>query len=178
MTSLASPFGDNRYDRTTILFHWIAAAIILALWTVGQLADFIPKGPARSFVWSSHVVFGGVLAVIVAARILWRLTGGRKLPGIGSPTVIMVARIVHLALYVLLLAAIGLGVASALVRGFNIYGIFALPQVGDPAMKHDITEWHELAANLLLALVAAHVAAAVFHQLYWRDTVFARMRLR
>lgn len=178
MTNLVSPFGGDRYDRTTILFHWLAAALVLGLWTVGQLADFVPKGPARGFVWSSHVVFGGLLAVIVAARIAWRLTGGRKLEGIGSPSVVMVAKLVHVALYGLLLAVIALGIASALVRGFNIYGIFALPQVGDPAMKHDITEWHELAANLLLALVAAHVAAALFHQLYWRDTVLARMRLR
>lgn len=176
MTSFAPPARSTRYDRATILFHWTAAVLVLGLWTVGQLADFAPKGAARDFVWSSHVTFGAILALVFVSRLGWRVTGGRTLDGIGSPLVIRVARAVHLALYALLAGVIGLGIASALVRGFNVYGSLALPQIGDPAWKEDITDWHGLAANLLLALVAVHVGAAALHQLYWRDAVLSRMR--
>ena len=34
------------YDRTTILLHWLMAALVLVLWLIGTfLEDLLPKGP-------------------------------------------------------------------------------------------------------------------------------------
>src|SRR6185437_8828913 len=36
-----------RYDRLSILLHWITAVLVVILWTLGQTIDFFPKGAAR-----------------------------------------------------------------------------------------------------------------------------------
>ena len=41
-----------------------------------------------------------------------------------------------------------LGIVNAFVRGYSIYGLFHLPQVGDRAWRRPITQWHGLAANI------------------------------
>jgi cytochrome b561 len=42
--------------------------------------------------------------------------------------------------------------------------------------KYDqTTEWHGLAANILLGLATLHAAAALLHHYVMKDTVFSRM---
>jgi cytochrome b561 len=47
---------------------------------------------------------------------------------------------------------------------------------GVAATRRSINDWHELAANTLVALAALHAAAALVHQFVWRDRLIARMR--
>ena len=68
------------YDPTTIMLHWCTAALVLALWIIGQTADWLPKGPVTSYYWSSHILLGFALVVLLAWRIIWRFSAGRRLP--------------------------------------------------------------------------------------------------
>jgi cytochrome b561 len=54
----------------------------------------------------------------------------------------------------------------------------AVPQFGggDAATRHSINEWHELAANILMAVAAVHGMAAIGHHYVWRDHLLDRMR--
>ena len=85
------------------------------------------------------------------------------------------AEATHYGLYLLLLTVIVLGIINAVVRGYNLFDLVSLPQIGDRAMRKPITHWHGLAANLLLALAGLHAAAALFHHYMLRDSVLARM---
>ena len=38
---------SQTYDSATIRFHWTTAFLVVALWLVGQTADWFPRGPAR-----------------------------------------------------------------------------------------------------------------------------------
>ena len=67
----------ERYDRATIGLHWATAVLVVVLWTSGQLADLVPKGPLRTDAWSSHFVLGFALAAVLIWRLVWRYTGGR-----------------------------------------------------------------------------------------------------
>jgi cytochrome b561 len=87
----------------------------------------------------------------------------------------MVAKATHYGLYLLLLAVVVLGIINAFVRGYNLFDLVSLPQIGDRAMRKPITHWHGFAANLLLGLAGPHAAAALFHHYIIRDTVLARM---
>ena len=61
---------ESRYDATTVVLHWATAFIVVAMWIVGQTADFLPEHSlVQSIVWSSHVTFGFVLAALLAFRI-------------------------------------------------------------------------------------------------------------
>ncbi|CAH1676496.1 cytochrome b561 [Chelatococcus asaccharovorans] len=164
-----------RYDATTIRLHWLTAFIVLLLWILGQISDLFPHGPINSGLWSIHVVMGFVLVPLVVFRVFWRHTGGTRLDRSGYGALYVMTKGAHYVLQGLLILAIALGVANAFIRGYNLFGIVSLPHVGDPALRRPVTGAHELAANLLLVLVALHAAVALFHHYALRDDVLQRM---
>lgn len=175
MTAATTGETVTSYDRLTIALHWITATSVVVLWIIGQTADWIPDGPVNTTYWSIHVVVGFVLAAVLIWRIMWRGTGGRRLPAADSGAVHALAQATHYLLYGLLLTVVVLGIANAFVRGYNLFDLVSLPQVGDRELGHSITEWHGLAANILLALALFHAAAALVHHYLWRDGVLGRM---
>ncbi len=167
--------SSETYDRTTIVLHWTTAILVVLLWIIGQTADWIPDGPINTDYWSVHVVVGFALAVVIAWRMIWRRSGGRELPAADAGPMRVVAKATHHGLYLLLLIVIALGVVNAFVRGYNLFDLASLPQIGDRALRKPITHWHGLAANLLLVLAGLHAAAALFHHYFLRDSVLGRM---
>lgn len=166
---------ELRYDRATIAFHWLTALLVAGLWVVGQTADWLPRGPLRGAYWSTHVVFGFALVAIVAARIVWRFTRGRRLPDAASGLLNTLAKAAHHALYILLAIVLVLGVANAFNRGFHLYDVVALPQIGDIGWKKPINFVHGWSAHILLMLAGVHGLAALWHHYALRDGVLRRM---
>ena len=167
--------ANVKYDRTTISLHWITAGLVIVLWIIGQTADWFPDGPINTDYWSIHVVLGFALAGVIACRIFWRNSRGRRLPPADAGVLHAVAKATHYGLYLLLLVVIVLGITNAFVRGYNLFDLVSLPQIGDRDMRKPITNWHGLAANLLLGLAGLHAAAALFHHYIIQDSVLARM---
>lgn len=165
----------QQYDRITIAHHWIVAFLVIGLWIAGQTIGFLPKGPFRESLWQTHVLVGFALTVVLLSRAGWRLTGGRRLPAVGSPAVRNLAAAVCVCVYVLLFVVVAIGLANAFNRGVDIYGLVKLPQIGDKELKKSLTHYHGLAANILFGLAFFHAAAALMHHFVWKDTVLARM---
>ena len=163
------------YDPTTIALHWITAALVAALWIIGQSADWLPRGALRADYWSAHVALGFALALALLGRIVWRSFRGRRLPAAETGALYVLAEAMHYALYLLLLLVVGLGVANAFVRGYDLFGAISLPQIGDLALRRPLTQWHGLAANFLLGFALAHAAAALAHHYVMSDGVLRRM---
>ncbi|MBN9007549.1 MAG: cytochrome b/b6 domain-containing protein [Rhizobiales bacterium] len=167
----------ERYDRTTIWLHWATVCLIAVLWVIGQTADWAPRGPFRTGVWSVHVVLGFIIGFVLLTRVAWRAHFGRVLPPLDTGTVHAVAKATHYLLYSLLAAVVLLGLVDASYRGFNLFGMWSVPQfgTGDAATRRSINEWHELAANLTVLVALVHAAAALVHQYVWRDHLLERM---
>ena len=166
-----------RYDRTSIRLHWTTAALVLALWGIAQVIDVFPRGSPRVSARSVHILLGVVLAIVLLTRILWRLRSGRRLP-LATPGVMgYSAVIVHYGLYVLVAAAIVLGIMNTWVRGDSIFGWFSIPRLspGNSGLHETIGELHEVAANAVLIVAGVHAAAALFHHFALRDEVLRRM---
>ncbi len=163
------------YDRTTIFLHWITAGLVGILWIIGQTADWFPEGTFKTDYWSIHVVLGFALAVVIVWRIIWRSSGGRRLPAADAGVLHIAAKATHYGLYLLLLVVVVLGITNAFVRGYNLFDLVSLPQHGDRPLRRPITHWHGLTANIVLGLAALHTAAALFHHYVIRDSVLARM---
>lgn len=168
-------YSDRSYDTTTITLHWLTAGSVVLLWIIGQTADWLPDGPANTIYWSVHVVVGFLLAAVVGWRVIWRATNGRRLRPADTGALHIFAKTTHYLLYALLLVVVTLGIVNAIVRGYNLFGLAHLPQVGDRAWRKPITSWHGLAANILLGLAFFHAAAALVHQYIWRDGLLHRM---
>lgn len=168
---------DGRYDRMTIALHWTTAALVAALWILGQTADLFPRGPMRTGMWSVHVTLGLALAAVLVARLAWRVGPGKALPAADPGLLHLIAKGTHYLLYLLLALAVGLGIANAFVRGFSLFGLWSLPQIGDAALRRPINELHELAANAIMVVALIHAGAALVHHYLWRDGVLQRMTL-
>jgi cytochrome b561 len=89
------------------------------------------------------------------------------------------ATLTHWLLYLLILVMTVLGWAAANFRGWpvKLFGQIPLPALaakGD-SWAHSAGDIHSLLVNVLLALVAVHVLAALFHHFIARDRVLKRM---
>ena len=172
-----SPGSLDRYDRRTVVLHWTTAALVVLLWLVAQVIDWFPQGPARITARSVHVLLGVALACVLAYRIVWRRLAGARLPSVGHPTLAALARIMHMALYALLVLEIVLGIANLAVRGDSLFNLVSVPSIapGNRALRRQIGSYHEIVANTILVAAALHAAAALAHHYVGKTDVLRRM---
>ena len=172
-----TPSTVDTYDSPTITLHWVSAALVLALWVLGQCVDFFPKGTPRVTARSLHILLGVSLGVVLIARLVWRFEGGVKLPVADPGFVGRLAACVHWFLYALLAASVVAGVAYVWIRGDTFFNWFTVPAFdpGNKALRDNAGELHEFLANLLLIVAGLHAVAAVWHHRVMRDGVLRRM---
>ncbi len=167
----------QRYDSRTMFFHWATAVLVVAQWLGAQTIDWFPTHELRVDAKSLHIIFGTVLAVLLVARIAWRLTEGRRLPLADKGVVNVLAKATHWGLYALLIAMVLLGFIVVWTQGDSIFNWFTIPAY-DPA-NHDLGEqWqgiHGTVGWIILAVAGVHASAALIHRYLWRDGVLGRM---
>lgn len=171
----------ERYDMAAIALHWSIAFLILAAFGLGLTVDNFPKAWEATVV-NSHALIGSAVLVLSVARLIWRLTHpAPELPVTMAPLARAAAKLVHSSLYTLMIAVPVIGVPALLFRGRGLdFGIFQITSPFERIREiyHPLTEVHEVAAYALIALAAAHVLAALYHQYVRRDDILARMAPR
>ncbi|MGN6424395.1 MAG: cytochrome b [Asticcacaulis sp.] len=163
------------YDARTRAYHWTSAVLVIVLWVMGRTTGLLPRGPFRVDVWSVHVLLGFGLAAVFALRLVWRFGSKRQGPLPERGLLRKIASIVHSGLYGLLAAVVMLGIVNAFARGFPMFNLVKLPEIGLGALKHDVNSWHDLAANILAGIVGLHAVAALYHHLVLRDQTLMAM---
>jgi cytochrome b561 len=166
-----------RYDGTTMLFHWLTALLVAGQWLGAQTIDWFPKGPLRVDVRSLHITFGTVLACLLVARLVWRVTGGRRLRAADPGPLQVLARATHWGLYALLLAMVSVGMFLAWARGDSLFNLVRIPAYapGDHDFADRVQDIHATIGWMIVGLAGFHAAAALVHRYVWRDTILARM---
>ena len=168
-----------RYDRRTIWLHWLTALLVVGQWLGAQTIDWFPSGPWRVDARSMHVTGGLILLVIVALRVIWRATDGRRLPPADKGALHIVAKATHWGLYALVAATLTLGVLNVWERGDSIFNLFRIPSFApdNKELRGMIEDWHGTAATFILILAGIHASAALVHRYIWKDSVLQRMLL-
>ncbi len=171
---------EQHWGAVSQSLHWLIVLLLLAQGTVGLLMGDMARGPDKIAVYALHKSVGITLLALAVARLLWRLYAGRPAPVPGTPSwQERAASAMHAALYVLLFAVPISGWVMNSAAGFPLqwFGLFNLPSIA----PHD-RDLHELAESMhewlfwaLVALAAAHAAAALYHHLFQRDATLARM---
>jgi cytochrome b561 len=174
----------ERYDQTSVMFHWITVVLIIVqfatIWAREWLGHHSSFGP---LLLSLHRTTGVLTLTIVVGRLTWRryFAYVPALPA-NMPTIQQfVAKANEYCLYILLVAMPITGLARVLLRGqpFDLL-IWRVPALIEPhpSIRALFAEAHEAGATALMALIALHVGAALYHQLVLRDDVPQRMLLR
>jgi len=166
----------GRFDQVSIALHWVTALLIVAqlttAWVMSRIGDDIPAP------LTAHRSIGVLIWIVVSARLAWRRIFAHLPPFPASMSKFKqrLAKLNEYGLYGLLLVEPLAGVGHTLFRG-RILFVWQVPAVLAPDKKisHMFHAIHEFGAWALLALIALHVTAALFHSLILRDGVFQRM---
>jgi cytochrome b561 len=173
--------STQRYDAVAIFLHWGIAALIAAAFLLGLTVDDFPKA-YQGAVINAHSLIGLAVVMLSLARVGWRLAHRPPpLPRASGPVLEIMSKLVHVLLYVLMIAVPIIGVPTLLYRGRGLdFGIFQMPPLmpRTPEIFRPLTEIHELAAYALILLAVGHILAALYHQLVLRDGLVQRMTLR
>ena len=171
----------DRWGGISQLLHWTIAVLILTIGAVGLLMGELPRSPKWFWVYTAHKSLGLTVLVLVIVRIAWRLYAGAPQPVPGTPRwQAKLASLTHAAIYLLILAMPLSGwlydSASGL-RPLRWFGLAEVPKISPPneAIAGAMHETHELLFWVLLALVAGHAAAALYHHFFQRDATLSRM---
>ncbi len=129
------------YDGFTVVLHWLTAVLVISLFALAEIWGFLPHGtPLRRGMQSLHISLGVFLALVFVARLIWRLSHGRRLPRILSWPEHLAATMMHLLLYGLLALQIALGLLFAWSGG-GVEDLLArrdpLAAIAGPRDAHD-----------------------------------------
>jgi len=165
------------------VFHWLVALLIVAQGTIGLAMVQMGLTPAKVRVFALHKSIGMTILALVLLRIAWRLTERRPADPPAMPRWQRhAAHALHLALYGLILAIplSGWWFNSAANAPLVWFGWFDLPSLTggfDPLWKPRALLLHQTLFWVLVALLVAHVGAALWHHFKERDDVLWRMTI-
>jgi cytochrome b561 len=164
-----------RYGSVAIAIHWTSAIAIAATFGLGLMAAGTTDAATDVVLVRGHIILGSLVLVLTLLRIGWRLWGDRAPePVQGQPPMQeLAAKVVHFAIYAVILLMASSGITTLILSGAipAIVAGTALPDLSQvvPRLAHGIM------SKLLLALLAAHVAAALYHQFVRGDRLMGRM---
>jgi cytochrome b561 len=165
--------------------HWAMAAIILfASIYVLIINDSMPgfKSTPILFITGMHLhkTLGLLALVLIVLRAVWVFTQKRpELPATMSRQERIASKLAHYALYALMVAVPIFGWLSSSAFGSptNVFGWFTVGGIWprDRDMLPFFYYSHKYLAWTLLALVAVHVLAALWHHIIRKDGVLRAM---
>ena len=169
----------QRYHPLLVALHWLMALMILVALAAGGLvlANMPPDSPDKVQGLGGHMIFGMAIGVLLILRLVTRArsthpphaeTGNALLDRIGRWT--------HWGFYALIAGMVLTGLATAFGAGLFpiVYGGAAdvLPPELAPLPARMA---HGVIATILVALIALHIVAALYHQIFLKDRLLGRM---
>lgn len=170
----------QRYGSLSILMHWGMLVLLIAVYACIELRELYPRGSEpREALKTWHYMLGLSVFVLVWLRLLLRLSG--PVPQIVPQEAAWqrgVARLVHLALYALmiLLPLAGWLMLSAEGKPIPFFGLQLPALLGeDKELAKLIEEIHETGGTVGYWLVGLHALGALFHHYVVKDNTLVRM---
>lgn len=171
---------QDTYTRTARALHWLMVPLFLGMLVLGFYMADLDLSPTKLQLYSWHKWVGISLLLLALLRLGWRL--GHPAPPLPFSMPAwqrQAAHILHILLYVLMLAIPLSGWLMSSAKGFQTvwWGMLPLPDlVGkDKELGEILEEVHESLNAGLIFLLVLHLAAALKHQLVDRDGVMERM---
>ncbi|MDE2138091.1 MAG: cytochrome b [Gammaproteobacteria bacterium] len=170
----------RRWGTIAQTFHWLIVVLLVVQVTLAELADDLPVGVRKLTLLARHKSVGITILALVILRLAWRAVNAHPpLPANLKPYERTLARLTHLALYVLLFAMPLTGWTMSSARGFPVswFGFFTLPDLVPKSrpLYDALVLTHQTLAWFLFAVVALHVAGALKHHFVHKDDVLRRM---
>ena len=168
------------FDPAIRFLHWLTLLLVVAIFGLAYSIDFASSGEEAVALTQLHRSFGMTLWILTLGRLVWRqFSRFPNLPADVPSPMRLAAQLSEYALYALLLIQPILGLLWTNARGdrVNLFFLGHLPALigKDRPLARQLHEMHETGGLLLLALIALHAAAALYHHFWRRDDTLAAM---
>jgi len=156
---------NDRWSKTIVVMHWLSAAFVVTLLSVGfVMVDLPADAPLRRLMGRAHALGGITLGVLTLVRLLRRIFGTDPAPIPLAPLHRKGASFIQGLLYFSLFGMAGSGLATALGSDWRSF------VTGDVATAPDLEgllsrQVHGALAITLIVLVVAHVGGVLVHEL-------------
>lgn len=170
----------RRYAPSMIALHWLTAVLIVTAIALIELREFFPKGSdPREAMKAIHGMLGLSVLALTAVRIIMHFAN--PAPAITpSPAAWQsgLARLMHLAIYALMIALPLLGwlMLSAAGKPIPFFGL-SLPALvaENKDLAGTFKELHQELGEILYIVIGLHAAAALVHHYLVKDDTLVRM---
>ncbi len=169
----------QKYDRTSIILHWLIALILVGNGILAMMVDQWPR-EQRPPIVNIHALFGVAVVILTLWRIVNRVTHPAPPLPPGEGFVEKAAKAVQGLLYLATLALPLSGLVALWLRGRGVdFGFFQMPAMlaENRATARSVKEVHELLFWGTMVLAAGHAGAAIWHQIFLKDNLISRMKL-
>ena len=171
--------SPTRYHPALVALHWLVAITVLIALGMGTfvLTEIPNSSPDKVLGLRDHMIAGITILTLMLIRLGVRLFT-RKPPRAttGNAFLDKIGVLTHYAFYVLVILMAASGIGTSILAGLPdiVFGGSGAPlpeafEIFPPRIVHGIV------AKLLIALIALHIAAALFHQFIRKDRLIARM---
>ncbi|HSH54012.1 MAG TPA: cytochrome b [Methylophilaceae bacterium] len=195
--------SNSRYTKTAVILHWLIGFAILGMfalgWYMSDLPKEAPKSAAydlfdwgiytwqlseeispRTFYYNLHKSIGVTLLVLIAFRVLWRLT--HRPPALLASMKDWEKKLATGGHHLLYLLMVAMPVSGLIMAVYSKYGVkwFGIPLISgldNKSMREIFVEAHELIGVILISVIILHVLAALKHKFIDRDETLKRMSL-
>jgi len=183
MQTTSSP----RYDALSQVFHWTTALAVLIAFVLGpegfgrQMHEGLDPATRSDIVW--HESLGLLVLVLTVARLLWVAVRPAAPTFEMTRWMRLVSKLVHLALWALLLALpatalLALGGEGHPLTLLGGVRIDQLPLIAGSRLA-ELADWgevHGFLGDAILVLAGLHAVAALYHHVVLKDGVLSSMR--
>lgn len=168
------------YTPVAITLHWLFVLIFLVMFPLGYIMADMDLSPQKLALISWHKSIGVTALTLAVIRLAWRLFNRPPpLPADLPRWQVGLSHLVHWLIYAVVFAIPLTGWAMSSAAGVVVrpFGLFTLPNFvpKDKALMHTFHDVHMWLGFVLLALIAVHVGAALYHYFIRRDGVLTRM---
>jgi cytochrome b561 len=168
----------SRYHPLLVALHWVMALLIIAALALGALVmvNISNTDPMKLEALRSHMGGGILILILMLIRLFVRTRTPHPTPATaGNPLLDRIAWASHRMFYIAVFGMAGSGLFMAVQAGLfgSVFG-------GHGPLPPDFWVFpartvHYAFSRLLMALIALHVAAALFHAVVLRDGLLRRM---
>lgn len=172
--------APDRFGPLAKTFHWLTLLLLIGSFSIALSMTAMPLSPRKLELYSWHKWVGVTIFLLTVLRLGWRLAAGVPPPPATSPPwQRRLASLSHGALYAILIVMplTGWIMSSALNLPLVYLGLIHVPSPFgvDRALGEALKTVHFSLAVTLLALVAVHILAALYHHIVLHDDVLRRM---
>ncbi len=170
----------NQYTRTAKGLHWLMALLLIGLIMLGFYMHDLPLSPEKLQFYAWHKWAGVSAFLLVWIRLAWRIRHRPPALPVDMPKVMqLAAHAGHAMLYLLMLAIPLSGWLMSSAKGFQTvwFGVLPIPDLlgKDKALGDLLADVHTALNLLFIAVLVAHVGAALKHHFIDKDDILRRI---